>query len=453
MARLEPRAGDLRVGFARLFDGAPILPKQMALLRATLPTSPVTLLATLGAWRSGKTSAEILGSLSSIVQNPWTRDYGANRPCTLMITETTTVLRDSLYDALINVWPEGLIAHEVRSPSWDILVPNGHVVALRTAAGSLEGKTVCTTIIDEVHKLRSKRNYINYRARASDGRAAKNLTICAGLPIDNGWLKQEFDRVDDPKRLTLYMPTHENVYLPPGYVDDLRSSCSAKEAKTLLSAEWQTYEGAIYDDLDSSKHYVPDLTGNAVIHIGLDAGHQGAIVVAKEKMRGSGSSALMGLHVVDEILPDSSTVERAMEMFFARGWRLTPGRSYVCVDPRIDDDQIASIRRVAREHGIRDVAIVQWSRGEPGESVKYGIRCVQRALKTGDGRLLLTFDSSLGDKDRGLRRALPAYRWNPRTREPVKDDVIDHVLDALRYVVVQIMPLSGSDIVVSPGFF
>jgi hypothetical protein len=259
--------------------------------------------------------------------------------------------------------------------------------------------------------------------------------------------------VDDPKRLTLYMPTHENVYLPPGYVDDLRSSCSAKEAKTLLSAEWQTYEGAIYDDLDSSKHYVPDLTGNAVIHIGLDAGHQGAIVVAKEKMRGSGSSALMGLHVVDEILPDSSTVERAMEMFFARGWRLTPGRSYVCVDPRIDDDQIASIRRVALEHGIRDVAIVQWSRGEPGESVKYGIRCVQRALKTGDGRLLLTFDSSLGDKDRGLRRALPAYRWNPRTREPVKDDVIDHVLDALRYVVVQIMPLSGSDIVVSPGFF
>lgn len=149
------------------------------------------------------------------------------------------------------------------------------------------------------------------------------MTICAGLPIDNGWLKQEFDRPDDPRRLTLYMPTHENIYLPPGYVEDLKSSCSAKEAKTLLSAEWQTFEGAIYDDLDSSKHYVSDPAGNSVIHIGLDARPPGRDRRRQEDARLRGS-ALPGLHVVDEILPDSSTVERAMEMFFAKGWKLTP---------------------------------------------------------------------------------------------------------------------------------
>lgn len=455
MAILEADQSDPLIGRAHLLDGTRLLAKQYRALQATEPSSPVRVLALFGAWRAGKTSAQQLCAISLAIQNPWTKLYGKNRPCTLMVTETVTVLRDSLYDALINIFPEGLITREVRSPAWDLDLPNGHVIALRTDAGALEGKTVCNTVVDEIHKISSKRNYLNYRARASDSRAAKNMVIVAGLPLDNGWIREEFDREQDPTRLTLYMPTAENAAnLPPGYLETMLSSMSASEAKTLLRAEWQTFEGAIYDELDTKVHFVDDnLRPAQPVHIGLDAGHQAAIVVLQERERRmrDGTKA-RGAHVVDEILVNSSTVEHAMNAFFARGWKLEPGKSYVCCDPRVDDDQLESIRRSCREHGIQGISIVQWSRGEPGESVKYGIRCVKAALKRGDGSVLLTFDSSLKPGGRGLRFSLPKYRWNPRTRDPVKDDAIDHVLDALRYGVVQLLPLDGRDVTVMPGF-
>lgn len=449
MSRIAASPVDPRVGLARLLGGRPILRSQMQALRYTLPESPVTILGLFGAWRAGKTTLEMLAALSVGIQNPWNEDYGGNRPCTLMVTETVTVMRDAMYAALMEVWPEGLIAQEVRHPAWDIELPNGHVYALRTDRGALEGKTVVTTLIDEIHKVRTKRDYLNYTARASDAKAAKNMTIVAGLPIDNGWLREEFDRQDnDPRRAAIYMRTADNVHLPKGYADRLRSSCSAREAKTLLDAEWHVYEGAIYDEYDSTRHITDTPPTNEPVHIGLDAGHQAAIVVGQVRQRRLADGRFeAGLHIVDELLPDSTSVEAAIAAVYARGWRLAPGYSYVCTDPRLDLDQVASIRRVLAQYGADGVELVQRKRGEMQEAVEYGIRCVQAALLDAAGNIRLTFAKSLAsDAERGLRRAMPKYRWDPKTRRPVKDNKIDHVLDALRYLVAQILPSAGAEI-------
>lgn len=449
MSRISADPRDPRIGQARLLGGRPILRSQMQALKYTLPDSQVTILGLFGAWRAGKTTAQMLAALSLGIQNPWIPDYGGNNPCTLMVTETVTVMRDSMYAALKDVWPEGLIQREVKHPAWDIELPNGHVYALRTDRGALEGKTVTSTIIDEIHKVRTKRDYLNYTARASDSRAAKNITICAGLPIDNGWLREEFDRQDgDPARAAIYMRTADNIHLPPGYAERLRSSCSRKEAKTLLDAEWHVYEGAIYDDYDSTRHLTDQAPTSAPVHLGIDAGHMAAIVVVQERERRLPDGTVdKALHVVDELLPDSTSLEVALASVYQRGWRLAPGYSYVCTDPRLDLDQLASIRRVLAQYGADGVEVVQRKRGELAEGVKYGIRCVQAALLDAAGNVRLTFASSLAaDHERGLRRALPKYRWNPLTREPVKDNKIDHVLDALRYVVAQILPSAGAEI-------
>jgi len=445
MSKFEPDPRNPAAGIARLLGGQRILRSQLDVLLATLGSSLITLLGVFGAWRGGKTTGEMLAALSLGIQNPWIEDYGGNRPTTLMVTETVTVMRDSMYAALTEVFPEGVIVREVRSPAWDIEIPNGHVYSLRTDRGAIEGATVCSTLVDEVHKMHHKKSYVNYSARASDARAAKNMVIACGLPIDNGWLREEFDRPDDARRKAIYMRTADNTHLPPGYVDRLRSSCSAREARTLLDAEWHVFEGAIYDEFDATRHFARDVGDKRrPVHIGLDAGHQAALVVAQEKERLLVRPGERGLVVVDEMLPDGTSVEGIMRSFLSRGWRLQPGYSYICVDPRIDDDQLASIRRVLAEHGLEGVAIEQKIRGDIAESVLYGIRCVQAALLDAAGNVRLTFTSDLPDVERGLRRSLVKYRWNPRTRQPVKDDKVDHVLDALRYIVAHVLPSAAA---------
>ena len=446
MSRVAGAADDPRRGVARLFGGRPLLASQARAVRAADAASPVTTLGILGGWGSGKTSAEILVALVSAVQNPWRPAYGMNRPTTLMITETAKVLRDSLYAAIATVLPEGVIIRETRQPAWDLELANGHVFALRSDAGAIEGLSVCTTIVDEVHKVANKGDWINYSARARDPHAAKNLVVAAGLPVDNGWLREEFDRPGDVTRECLLMRTTDNTGLSRAYVADLLSRVSDKERRTYLEAEWQTHDGAIYD-FDSRAHIVED-TGdaNAIVHLGLDAGHRGAVIVAQARpmILADGRQGTR-IHVVDELYPDSTTAEAAIREFLARGWRVAssqPGRpgTVVCVDPKVSDDQILGITRAFAERGLR-VDIIKRGRGDPAEAVDYGIRAVQAALRDAAGNVRLTFSSKLSrSHERAILVGLPKYRWDPRTRLPVKDNQTDHALDALRYLVCQLLP-------------
>lgn len=447
MSRVAGAADDPRRGVARLFGGRPLLSSQARAVRAADAASPVTTLGILGGWGSGKTSAEILVALVSAVQNPWRPVYGMNRPTTLMITETAKVLRDSLYAAIATVLPEGVIIRETRQPAWDLELANGHVFALRSDAGAIEGLSVCTTIVDEVHKVSNKGDWINYSARARDPHAAKNLVVAAGLPVDNGWLREEFDRPGDVTRECILMRTTDNTGLSRAYVADLLSRVSDKERRTYLEAEWQTHDGAIYDSF-SSLHHIVDDTGdvNAIVHLGLDAGHRGAVIVAQARpmILADGRQGTR-IHVVDELYPDSTTAEAAIREFLTRGWRVAssqPGRpgTCVCVDPKVSDDQILGITRAFAERGLR-VDIIKRGRGDPAEAVDYGIRAVQAALRDAAGNVRLTFSSKLSrSHERAILVGLPRYRWDPRTRLPVKDNQTDHALDALRYLVCQLLP-------------
>lgn len=447
--RVSGATDDPRRGVAALFRAKALLPSQLRAVRAARASSPVTTLGVLGGWGSGKTSAEVLVALVSATENPWRAEYGSNRPTTLLITETAKVLRDSLYSAIATILPEGLVVRDVKQPAWDIELANGHVLALRSDAGAIEGLSVCTTIVDEVHKVRNKGDWINYSARARDPLARKNLVVAAGLPVDNGWLREEFDRPGDPTRECILMRTTDNTGLSRAYVADLLSRVSDKERRTYLEAEWQTHEGAIYDEFSASTHVIDD-TGDAsaIVHLGLDAGHRGAVIVAQARpMTLVDGRAGTRIHVVDELYPDSTTAEAACREFLARGWRVAssqPGRpgTTVCVDPKVSDDQIMGITRAFAERGHR-VDVIKRGRGDPAEAVDYGIRAVQAALRDAAGNVRLTFSSKLSrTNERAVLVGLPKYRWDPRTRLPVKDNTTDHALDALRYLVCQLLPPS-----------
>ena len=436
MSRLVGSAADPRIGEATLI--ARPLPLQVEAVRAARVGSTATTIAILGGWGSGKTTAEALIALTSAIENPWRPAYGSSRPTTLLITETAKVLRDSLYAGLMRVLPEGIVTRERRDPAWDLELANGHLLALRSDAGAIEGLSCCTTIVDEVHKVRAKSDWINYAARARDPLARRTMVVAAGLPVDNGWLREEVDRPGDITRRTILMRTADNTALSPEYIATLLSRCSERERKTYLGAEWQTHEGAIYGDFSASVHVVRrPIDRSQPIHLGLDAGHRGAVIV--------GQMVSDGLLIVDEILPDSASAEDAVRQTLRRGWRLAPsfpGRlgSTICVDPKVSDDQRLGIQRACAEHGLSSVAIIQRQRGDPAEAVDYGIRAVQAALLSVSGETKLRISADIVPTERSILTGIPKYRWDPRTRQPIKDNVIDHALDALRYLVCQCLP-------------
>jgi len=141
--------------------------------------------------------------------------------------------------------------------------------------------------------------------------------------------------------------------------------------------------------------------------------------------------------VVDEEITDAIETGPTIARVLSRGWRLVPGTSVVCVDPRSHRDVIAAVRAAIPE-GVR---IVIRKQGEPEYDVAYGVRAMRAALKDAAGRTRLTFARSLPTTRRSLLTAMPSTRYKPNSQIVHKDNARDHQVDALRYIVCTRLPL------------
>ena len=392
-----------------LNSGRRLLPMQDALLR-----SPATIIGVFGGWRSGKTRGCALKFFANCVANPWRPDYGEDHPFSLVIGWTHKVLVDSAYREIKAVIPRAAIL------------------------GAVEGASACGVWLDEAHLLPDESAYLNYQMRASDALGRRFLVLVSGLP-ESGWLQDTFDRSEhhaDPSRATLFCRTADNHYNPPHVVAQFRSSVSRQTAIKYLEGRWMPREGVIYYEYDPRVHITDDQGDRAQhVHIGVDIGSKGAVVFFQERPRMIAGNLTMCLHVVDELLPEQASTEVAMRQVMARGWRLDPQRSLICVDPTTRRDEFDSIRRVMGDQ----IRIIRKDRGDSAEQVEYGIDCVNAALRDANGHVRLTMASSLPTLQRSLRTAIP--RYHRRNGRPVRDDIIDHVLDAWRYPVVHLLPI------------
>ena len=212
-------------------------------------------------------------------------------------------------------------------------------------------------------------------------------------------------------------------------------------------------EGIIYYEFDARDHVVNDPGDrNQPVHLGCDIGNQGAIVFFQEKMRAMRNAdgtprtekgrpvPALGLHVVDELLPDAMSTEQAMQKAAARGWKIDPARSIIFVDPTTRRDEIASIRRVFGD----SIRIIKKERGDLAENVEYGHDCVNAAFRDVDGNVRLTISDKLPRMQRSLLSVITRYHRGPNGK-PVRDDKVDHVLDAFRYPVAHFIPIRKAE--------
>lgn len=415
--------------------------------------SPAIVRAIFGGWRSGKTRGCAIALLANCLANPWREEYGGDRPFSIVIGLTHKVLVDSAHRELRAVIPKEIVMKEVKSPSWEIHLINGHVIKFRTAKGMIEGASACGVWLDEAHLLPSEDVFLNYQMRASDALGRRFLVLVSGLP-ESGWLQDTFDRPEhsrDPNRLTIFARTGDNHYNPPHVIEQFRQSVTKQTALKYLEGQWMPKDGVIYYQWDPRQYPTGNLwdwAGDRTkpVHLSADIGNKGALLFVQEVERWVNKrdahgvmrkEKSVGLHVVDERLPDHESVEQAMREAKTSGWLIDPKASIIFVDPTTRADEFAAIRRVFGDQ----IRVIKKHRGDKAENVEYGHDCVNAALRDLDDNIRLTCYSGLPRMQRSLLSVITRYHRDPKNGRPVRDDTVDHVLDAFRYPVAHFFPL------------
>lgn len=419
--------------------GRPALPWQVKVLHSRAPVRVI-----LGGYGSGKTTGAALALASHALSTPWLETYEASHPESLVIGKTDKVLKDSSMRTLRQVIPRQLIRKEWTSPGErSLLLSNGHLIKFRTWSGSIEGLSVTSIWIDEAHLLDDSQAFTNYVARMRDPLCDRKLALISGIP-EYGWLQQLFGPdAQYPGAETWHVSTYENTHLHPDDIKRIEASCSARNASVYLRGQWTAPEGAVFPDYDAARHITPEKGDRSVpVDIGMDVGNKSAIVFAQvlPTCLDADNRRIPGkrIHIVDELVPEDLSCEAACKQIKARGWRVEPGRSTIFVDPTTDRDE-----RNAIERAFPGVNIIRKQRADEAKNVEYGIRCINAAFADANGIARLTLYHGLPRSPRGLIQALPSFRRSENNGKVVKDNRMDHIVDALRYVVAHHLPRKG----------
>lgn len=431
---------------ARLNAGKPLLPAQWKLL-----TSNAWIKTAVGGYGSGKTAGAGVSFTRNCIENPWEESYGADHPESIVCGPTHSVLKESSMKALRGLLPPEAIVREWKQDRrWRLA--NGHDILFRSVEGAIEGANLCGLWLDEAHLLDASA-WPNLQMRVREAKARKRLVLVSGLP-EFGWLQDVFGRPEhyqDPERAVVHFSTLDNEYLDPKVLAQLRASIGSADADAYLLGKWQAARDAVFYAFEPALHIVPQRgQRDRVTHITADVGNRSAVLFFQELQdtyRDAKGQPWKGrhIHVCDELLPENISTEDAMRLAIKRGWKVGP-ESMVFVDPRSNVDQLNAIRTAL---GAK-VQIIRKTRGQPGYDVDEGHRACNAAMKDSDGNVKLTFANTLPRDKRSLLTSLPKVRRRPDGDGMVKDNLTDHVADALRYPVVHLLPLrTGGRVIVT----
>lgn len=299
----------------------------------------------------------------------------------------------------------------------------------------------------------------NERARVNATDLAGNIcpprVITSGLPRLTWWCAETLragGRVWRPR-------TRDNPNLPADYEARIRAAYTEREARAMVDGEEWAPEGQIVEEYRAALEpdgcltdWRPASWGSARTVLGMDLGGNNphAILAAEDAERGRWA---------------------VMREWYSTGRHITIGEFCRRIgadvvrraqwggdkDPRIPLDEIvADPAGAARssQTGIADLDLIalQYPDGlglrpvietiPERRSVVGSLSRLRLAIERGR----IVFSRELMDKgakddsERSLHRSLMGYVWDPRGREePLKDDVHDHAVDALRYLARRIL--------------
>jgi hypothetical protein len=408
------------------------------------PQDRIETSALLGGWGSGKTTGLARKCFKIACANPWTSGYGRSNPTGLVVAPTYRILRHATLPAFERAIPRSAVKKSRGSPHNDMLLSNGFRFLFYSGEGALEGVTACLVGVDEIHHPVFSSNaarYMNMVARVRDPLSPRMGIIVAGLP-ESGWVRDMFDRAG-PNRFTRLAGMADNRMLPREAQTTYLEACPGGYEEMLIRGRWMAPQFAVYPQFSGDLHVVKkEPNPREPVHLGMDVGNFGCILVAQEidvqvrNIIGQPVTAT-GMLIVDEMLTSDESVEQqCYRLKTERPWIVRPGVSRICVDPTIRRDEIGAIKK-----HFPGCKIVKLDRADDLYPIESGIRVVQRALRDALGNVRLLFSKRLEATQLGVLDAIQRYRRNERTQIPIKDNLRDHPIDALRYLVCELLPV------------
>jgi hypothetical protein len=409
------------------------------------------LAAFLGGYGSGKTSTGAEKTLDLIAANP-----GCSG---IIVAPTYGQLEKAALRAFFDVeapndgaCPREWIA-DVNAGKRYFLHPNGARTYWGSAdnPASLEGQNLAWFWMDEPKDCK-RRAFTVLAGRLRDAKARWVQGFVTGTP-GPGWLWEEFNSGKDDRDV-IHSSTRENAkHLAAGFIENLEQTYSAREARVLIDGEFGLLVGAVYEEFEKKTHivewkYDPRFRTVEFWDFGFRRPYVGwaqlvpggmVLQTAVGPVRVPAGGAWI---IFDEILDENVTTE----ILAARAREKNYQVDEIDCDPAGDGVQAAT--------GLNDVTVMKAARGVTNvrfttdprwRHIPNGVSLVRGMLRNARKEIRLFVAKALDkpESKRGAVKMFEGYAYpeakdgKPVGDSPLKDGLLDHAGDGIRYFAVR----------------
>lgn len=399
-------------------------PKQKEFLEA-----PHKYRAFVGGVGCGKTTAGCMEVIRYALTLPGSQGLIARKTWRELQQSTLAVLREIFPWAMLIRWDEDAGMIVVKS------IEGKHsTIYLRNLDDrrKIEGMNLGYFFIDEASEIEEEM-FVALLGRLRHPKGPRRGWIASTPPSTSHWIYKRFVAQKHPDYFLLQASSYDNPYLPEDYKKSLEENIRGDLARRFVEGKFGTErEGApIFPNFSSSLHVIPHKEINIPqrLYRGIDFGFWNPAAVwgfLDEWGR---------LIIIEEFIGEQMTLEAFLAKLSSIDALYFPKSSviYDFHDPRSTyKTDLAWIDRsaVMQRMGFNPVAA-------QASSLEYGIMLISRLLDTlVMGKPMLQISSRCTTLIEAFEGG---YCWDEKGKNPVPS-IYEHPMDALRYLVIGVMP-------------
>ena len=338
------------------------------------------------------------------------------------VAPTYRMAKQIVWDEIKRITPPQAVA-KVNESEMSIRFANGSEIALRGADNpdSLRGVGLDFLVLDELDDMKPETWYEVLRPATAD-KLARVLFI--GTPKGYRTLK-ELSETDSPHWRSWHYTTLDGGNVSPDEIQQARQEMSGRQFRQEFEASFESLAGRVYSNFNRQDSVSPTKDHQGELMIGVDFNVDPMTAVVGVRVADQ-------LHIVNEIiLRNSNTEEMAQEIC-----RLYPHR-HITTYP----DPSGRARKTSATAGKTDFTILKQHGFKVIAPKKHPlvvdrVNTVNALLRTSDGRRRLYVDPGC----KKLIKGLDGLTYTQKG-QPDKESGLDHLPDALGYLVCAEYPL------------
>lgn len=344
------------------------------------------------------------------------------------VAPTYKMCRQIIWDDLKEKFIRARWAKKINESNLEITLINGSKIYLRSADNpdNLRGVSMDYLVMDEAAMIDQKMWTEVCRPALSDREGhALFLTTPKGK---GSWIYELWQGAHSADNYSAFQySTLAGGNVSEEEIEAARSELDDKSFRQEYEASFESYAGSIYYNWDSAKHIRKqdkELNKNEILHVAMDF-NVSPLVAAICRVNGNEIS------VIDEIsMEGSNTFEMAEELL-----NRYPG-TRMWVYPDASGQARKTSSNTSDHHILRNAGFVLKVKNI-NPPVKDRIASVNASLKTVDGSVKLTVDP----KCKNLIKCISSQVYKEGTQIPDKSGNLDHMNDAIGYLVNWINPI------------